>query len=175
MINWNMMFAEDEKKFLHEEHNGYEFCLYAVDEEKVGDRYSVDFHRKRGVMVWIPISEEQIIHVETVEDKINSDSHCEMIGNDTITSIYMKQCDKFLLLQDNVSAHRANSTIQFLKEHNIERLQIPALKYDSNIIVNLWALIVRRPSTEEKAFNNEEQFWLTIKKIVSKMIKKRNE
>ncbi|KAA6384439.1 MAG: hypothetical protein EZS28_020035 [Streblomastix strix] len=135
-IDWNKMVATDEKKFHQDVPDGYEYYQYAVDKEKIGVRYSVDYHRKRGVMVWMAANREDILHEEKVDEKINSDIYCEMLGNDTIASIHLKNGDDFLLFQDNVPAHRANFTIQFLEKHNIVHLQFPALSPDLNIMEN---------------------------------------
>ncbi|KAA6389933.1 MAG: putative Transposable element Tc3 transposase [Streblomastix strix] len=171
-IDWNNTVAEDEKKFCLEVPDGYEFYQYTVDEIKIGDLYSVDYDRKRGVIVWMAESGEGILHVEKVDEKINSDSFCEMISNDTIASIHVKNGDDFLLIQDNSHEHRANSKIQFLQEHTIVPLQFLALSLYLNIIENLWSLIVRRLHAEIKVFYNEEQLWQVIKKIIPKITKK---
>lgn len=59
-----------------------------------------------------------------------------------------KKNPNLLFMQDNAPAHRANATLEWLKDHDVNVLSWPPYSPDLNPLENLWAMMVQRVSRE---------------------------
>ena len=66
--------------------------------------------------------------------------------------------------QDGAAPHKANRTLQFLSDSNVDVMQWPALSPDSNPIDNVWGALVREVYKNGKQYDTVDELCAAIKK-----------
>jgi hypothetical protein len=104
----------DEKKFLMDGPDGWNYYWAELGDNTAPDCFSKDYGRYRGVMVWMAISSHGILHVERVRGKLDSDAYSQMVRGDATAKIHAAHGNEFVFQQDNAPPHRAASTLDDL-------------------------------------------------------------
>ncbi|KAA6389371.1 MAG: putative Transposable element Tc3 transposase [Streblomastix strix] len=165
-VDFNLVIFSDEEKLKLDVPDGYNYFWVGLEEKLDPVHYSVYFHKKKDVMVWLTISSEGIIHIERVVGSINSDTYSDMITNDVLAAFHASHGTDFIFQQDNTPAHVTKTAKATLSNVGIQLLYWPALSSDLNPVENIWSLIVRRLYTGYQSFNSEEQLRAGIQRVV---------
>jgi transposase len=169
--DFSKVIFSDEKKFRFDGPDGWRYYWLELGKEEEKEYFSKDYGRYKGVMVWMGISSEGLIHIERMEGKINSETYTDMILNKAIPKIHEHYGVDFLLQQDNGSVHVSTSTLQAFSDAEIEMQPHPALSPDLNPVENLWALLVRRIYAGGKGYESEDALWEAIEGEAKKLTK----
>jgi transposase len=161
----------DEKKFRFDGPDGWRYYWLELGKEEEKEYFSKDYGTYKGVMVWIGISSEGMIHIERMEGKIDSETYTEMILNKALPKIHQYHGTDFILQQDNASMHVSAATTEAFAEAEIEMLPLPALSPDLNPVENVWALLVRRIYAEGRGYESEGTLWAAIEEEARKLTK----
>ncbi|KAA6395752.1 MAG: putative Transposable element Tc3 transposase [Streblomastix strix] len=158
-VDFDSVVFSDEKKFKLNGPDGYQYYWFAIDESNDFVRYSADYHRKKGVMVWLCMSSKGILCVQRLKGSINQDTYTDIVTNDPLAMMHGAHGTDFIFQQDNAPAHKAKNTIKALQSTGLVIMDWPTVSPDLNPVENIWALIVRRLYATKYRFHDEEALW----------------
>jgi transposase len=162
--NFSQVIFSDEKKFRWDGPDGWRSYWAGIDEKAPPAEYSKDYGQFHGVMVWVGMSAEGVLHVERMRGKVDAASYADMICGDALPHIHATHGTDFVFQQDNASPHRAQVTVETFREREIKVLEWPSLSPDLNPVENLWSQIVRRVYSDARHYSSDEELWLAVEK-----------
>ena len=95
-------------------------------------------------MVWAGISVTERTELHFVQGNMNSQYYRDSVLETLVLPIRNRVGAQFILMDDNARPHRARIITTFLEEHEIQRMEWPAMSPDLNPIENIWGMLGTR-------------------------------
>ena len=149
----------DEKKWNLKGNDGY-VSLWIESERKY--TYKTDCRRRPGIMVWAGITYSKEIYVVQMDRSITRKNYKEMLEAVIFHPENTDLPEKFIFQQDNVPAHKAHITRDFLESWKIPVLDWPPYSPDLNIIENLWGIVSTKVYEGGKEYQNSSDLWSAV-------------
>ena len=114
------------------------------------------------IMVWGMVLPNGIIHLEMVEERMNSEAYINIL-QDRAIPIIEEYFDgqQYYFQQDNAACHVSKMAMQFFNGHKINLIEWPALSPDLNITENIWSMISRRVY-DGPQFSSKTELWTAV-------------
>ena len=100
-------------------------------------------------MIWGGFASDGTRVVTRVNEKLNAIGYVEVLQEHLLPLDLPNR--GMLMQQDNAPAHKAATTMRFLREHNIETLDWPPQSPDLNLIENMWGCLKEKLESLEIA------------------------
>jgi hypothetical protein len=113
-------------------------------------------------MVWLALSSDGIFNIERVDRMLDAARYFELACGNVLAAIHAAHGTDFVLQKNNASPHRARSTLEAFQAAELRTLPWPALSSDINPDENVWALLLRRATTNARRYNSEDELWRAI-------------
>jgi hypothetical protein len=159
----------DEKKFRMDGPDGWNYDWHELGTKDDSPQFSKDYGRYKGVMVWMGISAQGILHLERVTGTLDAFGYTLMLEGDALARIHRAHGTDFVFQQDNAPAHRAAYTVDALAEDEIETMAWPPLSPDLNPVENVWATLARRVYADGRVYESEDALWTAIQKEAARI------
>ena len=167
---WATVLFSDESRFTVSFHDG-RIRVW----RRQGERYQDptisqrDRHGGGSVMVWGGISRNHKTSLHCVQGSMTGVSYRDSILQPVVLPTLQAMGPQAILQDDNARPHRARVVNDFLRQHQITRMEWPACSPDLNPIEHLWDVVGRRlrgnhpqPVNPAQLFQFLQQEWNAI-------------
>ena len=110
-----------------------------------------------GVMFWGGIGGLGLTPLVKVEGRMNSVMYQQLLANNLIPNVNRISGRGWIFQQDGASCHRSHSTMNWLREQNIDTIEWPPYSPDMNITENLWGIMARQVYPDGKQYINVQE------------------
>ena len=154
---WSNILFTDESRFTVDHSDGGSRVWRGVG-QRYDPQFTVAVNRWGGgsVMVWAGVSVTERTELHFVQGNMNAHYYRDNVLETIILPYRNRVGDRFLLMDDNARPHRARIITTFLEDHNIQRMEWPAMSPDLNPIENIWAMLGTRVRNRNPAVTNVE-------------------
>ena len=107
--------------------------------------------------------------VAFINGNMNSIMYQEVLESHLLPIAPVIGGENWTFQQDNASIHKSASTMQWLRDKNVEVLTWPARSPDLNPIENLWGILARKVYANGRQFDSKNQLKRAIESEWSKI------
>ena len=156
---WDWVIFTDEKRFNLVGNDAYQSIW--VEGKKI---YTHEIGRtsRVGLMVWGAISCDGGLHLICIDERITSETYCNMLENDFFHEMEGQLPEDFVWMHDNATPHAAAATKAYLEEKGIDVMEWPVLSPDLNLIKNIWGIMCQKLYENGKSYQNTNELWEAI-------------
>lgn len=157
---WKNIIWSDEKKFNLDGPDG--FAYYWHDLRKDDVHFSKRHTGGGSLMIWACFNYYGKSTLAIISGNLNQYEYQRHLADHLLPFLKDFGGDKPIFQQDNCRCHTARSTVQWLKDRNIEVMAWPPYSPDLNPIENLWGILARRVYAEGKQFQSIQELQCAV-------------
>ena len=117
-------------------------------------------------MVWGILSYRGRFIIYECAQSLNANRYIEILEERLLPFINRYHPEGAICQQDGAAPHKANKTLQFLSDCNVDIMQWPARSPDLNPIENVWGALVREVYKNGMQYDTVDELRSAIKKGV---------
>ena len=112
-------------------------------------------------MLWGSFSWSSVGNLVLTNSTLNAEKYISLLTDNLDQSLLkMENSNNFIFQQDNAPIHKAKKTIKYFEDSNIELLEWPPQSPDLNPIENIWALLDKNITIENR--RNRDEFFKSL-------------
>ena len=159
---WKKIVWSDESKFeLYKQKMKRKVWLKSNENSNLKCTFPTMKKADGSLMLWGCFSWSSVGNLLLTNSTLNAEKYISLLTDNLDQSLLkMENSNNFIFQQDNAPIHKAKKTIKYFEDSNIELLEWPPQSPDLNPIENIWALLDKNITIENR--RNRDEFFKSL-------------